>query len=128
MAASLTITNIIDLTGSNQDRTIANKTIVGGTITEVLEQSPILGNAATSLDLGDIAVGSGFLIYFEAAVGNFYIKLGVTSGTPISTDSHLYIKQGEAYCIPINPNATAMAGIRVIGDSASAVLHYFLVG
>mgnify|MGYP001605672117 CR=1 FL=1 len=128
MAASLSLTQIISLTGSNQDRTIANKTTVGGTVTEALEQSPILGTTAASLDLGNIAAGSGFFLYMEAMVGNFYVKLGATTGDPVATDSHLYIRAGEGYSIPINPNATAMAGIRVIGDSATSVLRYFLVG
>jgi len=128
MAASLSITQIIELSGSNQDRIIPKKTVHTNVPTEALEQSPVLGNEAASLDLGNIDAGDGFFIYLEAIVGNFYIKLGATSGTPTATDSHLYIQEGEGYSIPINPNATAIPAIRVVGDSVSSVLHYFLVG
>jgi len=128
MTASLSLTQVIDLSGSNQDRIIANKTTVGVTPTEALEQCPVLGTASATLDLGDIAAGKGFFIYMEAVGGNFYVKLGATTGDPVLTDSHLYIKSGEGYCVPINPNATAMPGIRVKGDDAAAVLRYFLVG
>lgn len=128
MAASLSLTQIIELSGSNQDRVIANKTTVGVTPTNAVEQAPVLGTTSTTLDLGDIAAGKGFFIYMEATGGNFYVKLGATTGDPILTDSHLYILSGEGYCIPINPNATAMAGIRVKGSAAAAVLRYFLVG
>jgi len=128
MAASLTLTQIIELAGSNQNRIIAKKTTCASVPSEALEQCPVLGTTGTTLDLGDIAAGKGFFVYLEACVGNFYVKLGATSGDPVLTDAHLYIKEGEGYPIPINPNATAMAGIRVIGDSATAVLRYFLVG
>lgn len=128
MAASLSLTQIIELTGSNQDRIICQKATCTSVPVEVLEQSPILGASAASLDLGDIAAGKGFFIYLEAVVGSFYVKLGATTGTPVETDSHLYIQAGEGYSIPINPNATAMPGIRVIGSGATAVLRYFLVG
>lgn len=128
MAAILSVTSIIELSGSNQDRIIANKTTVGVTPTNAVEQAPILGTASSTLDLGDIAVGKGFFIYMEATGGNFYIKLNATTGDPVLTDSHLYIRSGEGYSVPINPNATAMTGIRVKGDNAAAVLRYYLVG
>lgn len=128
MAASLNITSIVEISGSNQDRTICKKTTHASTPTEVLEQSPVLGSSAATIDLGDIAAGSGFFIWLEASVGNFYIKLGATSGTPGATDSHFYITEGTGYAIPLNANATAMPGIRVVGDSATAVLHYCLIG
>ena len=80
------------------------------------------------MDLGDIAVGSGYLLYLEALVGNVYVLLGATSGTPTSTTAELYIKEGEGFIIPINPNATAIPGVRLISDSATGQVKYILVG
>jgi len=94
----------------------------------VAKGSPVLGTTGTTLDFGHIAAGSGYLLWLEALVGNFYVKLGSTEGDPVLTDSHLYILEGQGYSIPINPNSTAMPGVRVIGDSATAKLLYVLVG
>jgi len=88
----------------------------------------VVGNTAFNLDLGDIAAGKGYILWLYAITGNFYFKLGATSGTPVATDSHLYLPEGEAYPIPINPNATAMSGVRGVSDSANGKLEYVLVG
>jgi hypothetical protein len=129
MAAALEISSIFEITGLySGNEALINKFTHATTPAEVVKGCPVTGTTATSLDLGDIAAGSGFSLYLEALVGNFYIKLGATSGTPVATDSHLYIKVGESYVIPINPNATAMPGIRFVGDSATAKLLYCLVG
>lgn len=129
MAAEVTVSNTVEITalaGGDESRVI--KFVHGTTPTETVQGKPIIGNTAVTLDLGDIAAGSGFLLYLEALVGNVYVKLGVTSGTPVSTDSHLYILAGEGYTIPINPNATAMTGIRLVSDSATGQIKYILVG
>jgi hypothetical protein len=96
--------------------------------TEIAGGISTVGTTAGSLDFGDIAAGKAVLLWFRALTGNFYIKLGVTTGTPILTDAHLYVLEGESYPIPINPNATAMPGIRYVGDSASAAFEYRLLG
>lgn len=129
MAATLDITTVFKIDGLySGNEVIPNKFTSATTPAEVVKGCPVTGTTATSLDLGDIAAGSGFSLYLEALVGNFYIKLGATTGTPGATDSHLYIKSGEGYIIPINPNATATPGIRFVGDSATAKLMYCLVG
>ena len=129
MTATLDITTVLKIDGLySGNETIPNKFTHATTPAEVVKGCPVTGTTATSLDLGDIAAGSGFSLYLEALVGNFYVKLGVTTGIPVLTDSHLYIKTGEGHIIPINPNATAMPGIRFVGDSATAKLLYCLVG
>ena len=75
-----------------------------------------------------IAAGSAISIYMETIVGNIYIKLGATFGDPVATDSHIYLLAGEHCVVPLNPNATAMAGIRYITDSASGRLLYLVTG
>lgn len=129
MAAEATVTQALEITslaGGDESRII--KFTSGTTPTETVQGKPIIANTAVTLDLGDIAAGSGYLLYLEALVGNVYVKLGTTSGTPLNTDSHLYIKAGEGYTIPINPNSTAMSGIRLISDSATGQIKYILVG
>jgi hypothetical protein len=129
MAAEVTILNSIEinsLAGGDESRT--TKFVHGTTPAETVQGKPIIANSAVTLDLGDIAAGSGYLLYIEALVGNVYVKLGTTSGTPASTDSHLYILEGEGYTIPINPNATAMTGVRLVSDSATGQIKYILVG
>jgi len=86
------------------------------------------GLTAGSLNFGNVTAGDAVLLWFRALIGNFYLKLGATTGTPLSTDSHLYVLEGESYPIPLNPNATAIAGIRYVGDDASATFEYKLVG
>jgi len=129
MAAELNITSIFEITGlytGNED--LIQKFTAGSAPAEVVKGSPVTGTTATSIDLGDIAAGSGFSLYLEAITGNFYIKLGVTTGTPVSTDSQIYLLEGQHCVIPINPNATAMPGVRFVGDDASSQLLYVLVG
>ena len=128
MSAELNLWSVTEINGLySGDENIAKK-FTATTPVEVVKGSPVTGTAATTIDLGDIAAGSGYLLYLEAITGNFYVKLGSTSGDPVLTDSHLYILEGEGYPIPINPNATAISGIRVIGDDASSQLLYMLVG
>ena len=84
-----------------------------------------------TLDLGNIAVGSGYILWLHPIVGDFYFILGTTTGTPSATNSHLHIKEGEAYAIPINPNATMMLGVRGIAagtNASTARLEYHLIG
>lgn len=129
MAAEVTIGQSIEITalaGGDESRVI--KFTSGTTPAETVQGKPIISNSAVTLDLGDIAAGSGYLLYLEALVGNVYVKLGATSGTPVNTDSHLYILEGEGYTIPINPNATAVAGIQLVSDSATGQVKYILIG
>ncbi len=95
---------------------------------EIVSGQAVVGNTAFTLDLGDIAAGKGYILWLYAITGNFYFKLGVTSGTPLLTDAQLYVREGEAYPVPVNPNATAMPGVRGISDSATGKLEYLLVG
>lgn len=129
MAATVDIVQMIEvlaLAGGAEWRNV--KFTSGTTPTETVQGKPIIANSAVTLDLGDIAAGSGYLLYLEALVGNVYVLLGATSGTPLSTTAELYIPAGEGYVIPINPNATAMPGVRVISDSATGQIKYILVG
>ena len=129
MAAELKIVQRMEVTGlAGGDEDVVHLFTSGSTPAETVKGKPIIGNTAVTLDLGDIAAGSGFSLYIEALVGNLYILLGATSGTPLSTTAQLYIAEGEGYVIPINPNATAMTGVRVISDSATGQIKYFLVG
>lgn len=129
MAATLEVNTLFVIDGLFSGKEARpNRFTHGTTPAEIVKGCPVTGTTATSLDLGDIAAGSGFCLYLEPLVGNFYVKLGVTTGTPLSTDSHLYVKTGQGYVIPINPNATAIPGIRFVGDSATAQLLYCLVG
>ena len=128
MSAELNLWSVTEISGLySGDESIAKK-FTATTPVEVVKGSPVTGTTATTIDLGDIAAGSGYLLYLEAITGNFYIKLGSTSGDPVLTDSHLYLKEGQGYPVPINPNSTAMPGIRYIGDNASSQLFYLLVG
>ncbi len=129
MAAEVSVSNIVEITalaGGDESRSI--KFTHGTTPAETVQGKPIIGNSAVTLDLGDIAAGSGFLLYLEALVGNVYVTLGSTSATPSATASHLYILEGEGYTIPINPNSTAMPGVRLLSDSATGQIKYILVG
>jgi len=129
MAAEVTVTQIVEVTalaGGDEGRII--KFTHSLTPAETVQGKPIIANTAVTLDLGDIAAGSGFLLYLEALVGNVYVLLGATAGTPLLTTAELYIRQGTGYIIPINPNATAMPGIRLISDSATGQVKYILVG
>lgn len=129
MAAEATITQKIDITGlSGGEEGRAIKFTSASTPAETVQGKPIIADSAVTLDLGDIAAGSGFLLYVEALVGDVYIKLGATSGTPTAADSHLYVPEGEGYTIPINPNATAMPGIRLVSDDSDGQIKYILVG
>jgi len=129
MAAEVSITQVIEvnsLTGG--DEHIVHKFTHTTVPTELVSGRPIIANTAVTLDLGDIAAGAGFLLYVEALVGNVYVLLNATAGTPILTTAELYILEGEGYTIPINPNATAMAGVRLISDSATGQIKYMLIG
>lgn len=129
MAATVDVTQIIEVIGlTGGDDVCITKFTHGSTPTEIVKGKPIIANAAVTLDLGDIAAGTGFLLYIEALVGNVYVLLNATTGTPILTTAELYIKEGTGYILPINPNATAMAGIRLISDSATGQIKYMLVG
>lgn len=128
MAAEISLYHIIEITGSDDDDIISKKFTLGTTPVEIVRGTPVVGNIAFDLDLGDIAVGSGYFLYLEAITGNFYFILGATSGTPDEDNSHLYIPEGEGYPIPINPDASMMTGIRGISDSATGKLRYILVG
>jgi predicted membrane-bound dolichyl-phosphate-mannose-protein mannosyltransferase len=95
---------------------------------DIVKNQVVVGTTSFSIDFGNIAAGSGFVIWLYAIVGNFYFKLNSASGDPILTDSHLYIREGEAFPVPINPNVTALAnGIRGKSDSATGKLEYLLV-
>lgn len=129
MAATVDIAQIIEvigLAGGDENRII--KFTSSNTPVETVNGKPIIANSTVSLDLGDIAAGSGFCLYLEALVGNLYITLGSTDATPSNVTSHLYIPEGEGYVIPINPNATAMPGIRILSDSATGQISYRLIG
>ena len=129
MAAEVDVRNQFEVTSlTGGDEEVHTRFTHTDTPTETVLGKPIIANSAVTLDLGDIAAGSGFLLYIEALVGNVYVLLGATSGTPLSTTAELYIQEGEGYTIPINPNATAMPGIRLISDSATGQIKYFLVG
>ena len=129
MAATVDVSQVIEvlaLAGGDEWR--IHKFTSTTTPAETVQGKPIIANAAVTLDLGDIAAGSGYLLYLEALVGNVYVLLGATAGTPLSTTAELYILEGEGFVIPINPNATAMPGIRLISDSATGQIKYLLVG
>ena len=129
MAAEVSITQALEitsLTGGDEERIV--KFTSGTTPAETVQGKPIIADSAVTLDLGDIAAGSGYLLYLEALVGNVYVLLNDTSGTPTSTTADLYIKEGEGFILPLNPNATAMSGIRLISDSATGQIKYILIG
>lgn len=129
MAAELNISSVLEITGLyTGNESLISKYTAGTAPNEITKQSPVTGTTATLLDLGSIAVGAAFSLYLEALVGNFYIKLGSASGTPLLTDSQIYLLLGQHTVIPINPNAVAMPGIMYVGDSATAKLLYLLVG
>ncbi len=131
MAGSIKIAIKLDATGigGGSDDPASTSFTASQVPVEIAKGKPIVGSDAFSLDLGDIAAGSGFLLYLKALVGNFYFVLGSTDATPEATNSHLYIPEGEGYPIPINPDATAMAGIRGISDEeTTGQLEYILYG
>jgi len=129
MSATVTLATKIKITPTIGSETEVSKSFTSDTVpVEVVKGQPVVGNTAFNLDLGDIAAGKGYILWLYAITGNFYFKLGATSGTPAAIDSHLYLPEGEAYPIPINPNATAMSGVRGVSDSANGKLEYVLVG
>ena len=129
MAAECELSTTVEITGlAGGDECRVHKFTTDDTPAETVQGKPIIGNSAVSLDLGDIAAGSGFCLYIEALVGNLYITLGSTDATPSNTTSQLYIPEGEGYPIPINPNATAMPGVRILSDDASGQIKYILIG
>lgn len=129
MAAELNISGIFEITGLyTGNEALISKYTTGNAPNEITKQSPVTGTTATLLDLGSIAAGSAFSLYLEALVGNFYIKLGSASGTPVATDAQIYLLEGQHAIVPINPNSTAMPGIMYVGDEAGAKLLYLLVG
>jgi len=129
MAATLNITSIFEVDGLyTGNEVLITKYTTENTPNEITKQSPVTGTTATLLEMGSIAAGSAFSLYLEALIGNFYIKLNSTAGTPLSTDSQIYLLEGQHTVIPINPDATAMAGVMYVGDEAGAQLLYVLVG
>jgi len=129
MAATVTVGQTIEVTNLAGGDEYVSHRFTTTTPTETVTGRPVVSNTAVSLDLGDIAVGSGFLLYVEALVGNVYILLAATAGDPLSTTAHLYIKEGQGYTIPINPNATIMTGVRLISDQATTgKFKYMLIG
>lgn len=118
---------IVPTTGSETEVSLS---FTSGTApAEVVKGQPVVSNTAFTLNLGDIAAGSGYILWLRAIVGNFYFILGATTGDPDADNSHLYIPEGEAYPIPINPDASMMTGIRGISDEATTgKLGYVLVG
>lgn len=129
MAATAKVATKLTITPTTGNETEVSLSFTAGTPpAEILKNQAVVADSAFTLDLGNIAAGSGYILWLYAITGNFYFKLGATSGDPANTDSHLYIAEGEAYPVPINPNATAMPGIRGISDSSSGKLEYLLVG
>ena len=129
MSAGVTVTQTIEVTALAGGDEYINHRFTATTPTETVTGRPVVSNTAVTLDLGDIAAGSGFLLYVEALIGNVYILLNATAGTPEDTTAQLYIKEGEGYTIPINPNSTAMEGIRLISDEATTgKFKYMLIG
>ena len=130
MSAEVTITQTIEVMGLAGGDEFVNHLFTSGTApVETVTGRPVVSNAAVTLDLGDIAAGSGYLLYVEALVGNVYILLGATAGIPENTTSELYIPAGEGYIIPINPNSTAIPGVRLISDQATTgKFKYMLIG
>ena len=129
MAATVTVTQAIEVTDLAGGDEFINHRFTTTTPTETVTGRPVVSNTAVTLDLGDIAAGSGFLLYVEALVGNVYILLGAVAGTPEDTTAELYIKEGEGYTIPINPNSTAIPGIRLISDEeTTGKFKYMLIG
>lgn len=131
MAGSIIIAVKIDATGigGGSDDPAGLSFTASQVPVEIARGKPIVSNTAFTLDLGDVAAGKGFLLYLRALAGNFYFVLGSTDATPSATNSHLYIPEGEGYPVPINPNATAMAGIRGLSDEATTgQLEYILYG
>lgn len=131
MAGSIDIAVKIDATGigGGSDDPAGLSFTASQTPVEIARGKPIVSNTEFSLDLGDVAAGSGFLLYLRALVGNFYFVLGSTDATPSATNSQIYLPEGEGYPIPINPNATAMPGIRGISDEeTTGQLEYVLYG
>lgn len=124
IAAKLTVT---PTTGTATEGTLSFTSATAPA--EVSPNRGVVGTTAFDIDFGHIAAGSGYLLWVYAIVGNFYFKFNSASGDPVLTDSHLYVPEGEAYPIPINPNSTAFAnGIRGISDSATGEIEYFVVG
>lgn len=128
MAAELSVKTIMKVTGLGNDLVKVHGWTSATTPTELASGLVSCGTTAGNIDLGDIAAGKGIILWFRATTGNFYLKIGATSGDPVLTDSHLYVLEGESYALPINPNSTAVPGVRYIGSSASSVFEYSVVG
>lgn len=129
MAATLAIKQNIKITGLGGGDDERNYGFTDSNVpTEVVQGKPIIGNSAISLDLGNIAAGSACCLYLEAISGNVYVTLGSADATPSATLSHLYLLAGTACILPLNPNATAMPGVRLLGSATSAQIQYILVG
>ena len=130
MAATAVIATKITVTPTTGSETEVSLSFTSGTApAEAVKGQPVVSNTAFTLDLGDIAAGSGYILWLRAIAGNFYFILGATSGTPDADNSHLYIPEGEAYPIPINPDASMMTGIRGISDEeTTGKLEYVLIG
>ena len=128
MGAEVKIVCRCEVTGLGDNVSGKNSFVSGTTPVETVNSRAAVADSAFTLDLGDIAAGAGFILWLRAITGNFYFKLGATSGDPVLTDSHLYIPEGEAYAIPINPNSEAIPGVRGISDSEDGVLEYILIG
>lgn len=127
MAATLVVKQhieIVGLGGGDESRTYGFTSST--TPTETVSGKPIIGSSAFTLDLGDITIGKSIALYIEAIVGNVYVFIGST--TPVSTNCHLYILEGQGYTIPINPDATAVPSIKLLGSSATCQIRYILVG
>ena len=92
MAAEVNILVGLEVTGlGGREDTRFNRFTSGTTPTEIVRGKPVIGNTAATLNLGDIAAGSGYILYLEAIIGNLYVKLGVTTGTPAAADSRGFL-------------------------------------
>jgi hypothetical protein len=130
MAATLEIASSVTVTP-----TVGSVTEVTQSFTSTQAPAEIVKNqvsttdAVFTIDYGNIAVADAYAITLRAIVGNFYFILALAGvgTTPAAGNSHLYIREGESYTIPLNPNAFS-AGI--CGKSSSTVgqLEYLLIG
>ncbi len=127
MAAEAKYTTNLQVTGLGEELNCKNTKTSATTPEEKIKLYSVLGASAETLKLGDIAAGDGFLLYMKAVSGNFYIDLGSTSSTPSSSTSTIYIVEGNSALVPINPDSSAMPGIRVKGSVSGASLEYAIV-
>lgn len=129
MAATVSAKCVLEVLGLVRDRTVSTACTYDDAPAEFVEGCPVVGTTAGSLDLGDIAAGSVTLLYLEAVNGGFLFKLGATTGTPATTDSHISLDEGEWTLLRLNDNAVAMSGVRYIGDEATTgSFYYFAIG